>query len=113
MELSAIIVTWTSALSIRDCLDSLIRELSEIDSEVTVVDNHSSDDTVQIIEKDYPHITLIKNEQNAGFGAAKNEGIGLSSGKSILLLNPDKICHSGALQEMFQFIQNNPQAGMV
>lgn len=112
-ELSAIIVTWNSARFVRGCLDSLINEVSEIRSEIIVVDNDSPDDTAEIVESGYPGVRLIRNRENLGFGAANNQGIRLSKGEFVLVLNPDTVVHPGALKKMLRFLRDNPPVGMV
>jgi len=81
-DIQAIIVTWNSGETIARCLDSC-RDLT-----VTVVDNASSDDTVEIARR-YPNVYLISNRENRGFAAAANQGIARSGADYILLLNPD------------------------
>ena len=80
--LSAVIVTWNSGSTIDRCLQSCSK-LS-----VTVVDNASTDDTVQRVLR-HPGVYLIQNPENRGFAAAANQGISRSASESILLLNPD------------------------
>ena len=113
MKLSAIIVTWNSAHDIQNCLNSLVKELKNTNSEIIIVDNNSQDATTTIIEKEHPEITLIKNKENRGFGTANNQGIQVATGKFILLLNPDTVVHAGAIKKMLRFLEKEPDVGMV
>jgi len=111
--MSTIIVTWNSAPFIRNCLNSLIKESKKLTNEIIIVDNNSSDETTTIIEKAYPQIHLIKNKKNKGFGTANNQGIRISHGDFILILNPDTIIHHQAIQQMVKFLKQNKKVGMV
>lgn len=113
MKLSTIIVTWNSAHDIQNCLNSLVKELKDINSEIIVVDNSSQDDTTAIIKMSYPGVTLIKNKENRGFGAANNQGIKIAKGNFILLLNPDTIVHAGSIKTMLRFLEKENRVGMV
>ena len=113
MKLSTIIVTWNSAHDIRNCLNSLVKELENVNSEIIVVDNNSQDATVTIIEKHHPKTIVVKNKENRGFGAANNQGIKIAKGDFILLLNPDTIVHAGAIKTMLRFLEKETSVGMV
>ncbi|RMH69704.1 MAG: glycosyltransferase family 2 protein [Gemmatimonadetes bacterium] len=110
---SASIVTWNSAAYIRDCLRSLLDSGPRIQLEITVVDNASSDETVSVIQREFPHIRLIQNETNLGYTRAMNQGIAGAQGDFILQLNPDTILFPGALETMVDFLQMHPEVGLV
>jgi len=82
----AVIVTYNSEEVIVSCLDALAEMAPGV--AVTVVDNASTDRTVEQIRK-RPSINLVANHENHGFAGASNQGVGLTSGDPILLLNPD------------------------
>jgi len=82
----AVIVTYNSEEVIVSCLDALAEMAPGV--AVTVVDNASTDRTVEHIRK-RPSINLVANHENHGFAGASNQGVGLTSGDPILLLNPD------------------------
>ena len=89
------IVTWNSAEEISDCLDSLKTLPSTW--QVWVVDNNSSDNTVEIIKNDFPNVQLIANKENVGFAAANNQVIKSTKTDYVLLLNPDTISEPSEL----------------
>jgi GT2 family glycosyltransferase len=70
--------------------------------EVIVVDNASSDDTVDWLRKDYPEITLLPNKENVGFGRANNQAAKIAKGKFLFFLNPDTIIQSDTLEIMWK-----------
>ena len=75
-----------------------------------MVDNDSQDATKDIIREFYPWIILIENKENSGYAKANNQGIQFSSGKYILLLNPDVRLRDNALLDLFLFMKKNPDA---
>lgn len=103
MDLSIIIVSWNVEKLLKECLHSLFLYTKNIDFEVLVVDNASSDNTVAMIKKDFPQVKLIVNRENNGFARANNQAIKQAQGKYILLLNPDTefIENSAALAVKF------------
>jgi GT2 family glycosyltransferase len=111
MNLSIIIVAWNSQEYIRNCLDSIFLSQKNFSTEVIVVDNGSSDQTAKIVEKLYPQVKLIQNKTNSGYAKANNQGIEEAKGEYILLLNPDTQVLEDALSLMYEFMQENPEAG--
>jgi len=85
---SVIIITYNSANIIRGCLDSVIKQ-SKNNAEFIIIDNNSDDDTRFLLKEHYSYLHLILNNHNRGFGGAVNQGIRISKGKFILILNDD------------------------
>ncbi|MEO0117484.1 MAG: glycosyltransferase family 2 protein [candidate division WOR-3 bacterium] len=104
LEVSIVIVTYKSESDIRDCLLSLPRGE---DCEIIVIDNASGDKTPEIIRKEFPWVKLIVNKKNLGYAKANNQGIGLSRGKYIFLLNPDTRVKEDSLRKMVRFMEEN------
>ena len=111
MKLSVVIVSYNVRSFLTACLDSVQRALEGIESEVFVVDNHSSDDSVEAIARDYTWVHLINNKDNLGFSKANNIAIRESKGEYILLLNPDTIVAPETLQGVLLFMDKHPEAG--
>jgi GT2 family glycosyltransferase len=111
MNISIIIVAWNSQDHIRVCLDSIIRPESPVGCEILVIDNASSDNTLQIVKRSHAQVGLIINQQNLGYAKANNQGIKKSTGRYVLLLNPDTEIHKGALNSMLDFMQAHPDVG--
>lgn len=95
ISLSLVIVTYNSGTVISSCLESF-RECPEF--EIVIVDNASTDNTVQLIESRFPAVILLKNSVNKGFASAANQGFGRTTAPWVMFLNPDttipadKIC---------------------
>lgn len=112
-DLSIIIVSRNVEELLQNCLQSLQYTIDKTRSEIIVVDNNSSDNTVQMVKSCYPEIKLIVNKQNVGFPRANNQAIPLTSGKYILFLNPDTIVHPDALQRMVDFMESRQDIGII
>lgn len=87
-ELSVVLITWNSARFLERCAEGILSQ-SLPPREVVVIDNASSDETRERITALLPDARLVRNEENAGFAAAANQGIARTAGEWILLLNPD------------------------
>jgi GT2 family glycosyltransferase len=111
VDISVIIVTWNSEGHIRNCLESVGNKPSGLSLEIIVVDNLSSDGSVKIIQEFSPSVTLIENQKNLGYAHANNQGIEKSTGRYVLLLNPDTEIRGKALGSMFRFMETNPDIG--
>jgi GT2 family glycosyltransferase len=111
MKLSVIVVSWNTCALLADCLASVYTHPPDFEFDVWVVDNASQDDSVAMVRRRFPQVRLIENETNGGFAQANNQAIGSSSGRYILLLNPDTVVKPGALQALVAFMESTPMAG--
>ena len=111
MKLSVVIVNYNVRPYLTACLDSVQRALEGIESEVFVVDNHSDDDSVEVISRDYAWVHLINNRENLGFSKANNIAIRQAQGEYILLLNPDTVVAEETLKGVIDFMDQHPKAG--
>jgi len=113
MDLSLIIVNYNDKELTLKLLASIFKHTTNILFEVIVVDNGSKDDSVSTIKKIYPQVIIIANPENRGFPSAVNQGIKVSHGKYVMLLNPDIQLKENSLRIMLQFMEEHPQAGAV
>lgn len=111
MRLSVIIVSYNVKEYLSQCLDSLFRSLDGIESEIFVVDNHSKDDTLSLIQKRFHGIKCIASNHNMGFAKANNLAISKCTGDYILLLNPDTIVGENVIHKSLAFMDSHPLAG--
>ena len=111
MDISVIIVSYNVKEFLQQALFSLKKSLEGIDSEIIIVDNASIDGSRKIIKNDFPEIELIENQENVGFAKACNQGIEVSEGEYILLLNPDTLLQEDTISKMIAFFENHPEAG--
>ncbi len=112
-EVSVVVVNWNTQDILRDCLRSIYEQCGEIDIEVIVIDNASTDGSVEMVKKDFPQVTLIENSQNRGFSAANNQGIDISKGRYVLLLNSDTVVLDNAIAKTAAFADSHPEAAVV
>ncbi|OPL17768.1 MAG: hypothetical protein AVO35_08905 [Candidatus Aegiribacteria sp. MLS_C] len=113
IPLSVIIVNYNCGSQLLDCLDSLYRTVTVSPMEVIVVDNGSKDGSVQLARTSFPAARFIENDFNNWFTGATNQGIQESSGRYLLCLNPDTVCHPDAVDSMVGFMESHPEAGIV
>ena len=109
---SVTIVTYNSARFIRRCLESVVGQIYE-PIEIIVVDNASTDDTAEILERFERRFQMVYNKENIGFAAAQNQAIALSSGDWVLTLNPDVLLSSDFLSRLLSTAAMDSRAGTV
>lgn len=81
----------------------------QLSTEIIVVDNASEDGSAEMVREAFPHVRLIVNKENAGFAAATNQGVRMSRGRIVLLLNPDTEILDDALAELVRFLDDHPE----
>ena len=113
LMISVIIVNWNAKDYLRKCLDSIFQNKGNLDIEVWVVDNNSSDDSVSMIKGRYKEVKLIENKVNLGFARANNQAIKRAKGDYVLLLNPDTEVYPDSINTMVAFLKKNHRAAMV
>jgi GT2 family glycosyltransferase len=111
--LSIITVTYNSRAEIGACLSSIPVELCGRPVEVIIVDNDSSDCTLDYVRTNYPHVTRIAAGDNLGFGPANDIGFAASRGDYLLFLNPDTESNSSALEHCLRRLANGPDIGII
>jgi len=111
-RLSIVIVTYNSAGHIGGCLDSVTRHPPGVDHEIAIVDNASSDGTVDAVRQRWPAVRTIAAGGNTGFAKANNIGIRATSGELVLLLNPDTVVPPGALDALVATLDARPDAAI-
>ncbi len=116
MKLSIIIVSFNTRDVLSHCLESLYtgykQQFINKQFEVILIDNASSDDTIVMIKKAFPWVTLIQSESNSGFAKANNWGIQKSHGEYVLLLNPDTIVEKNTLTYLITYMDGHQAVGI-
>ncbi len=110
-QLSVIIVNYNVEYFLDQCLDAVRKAMKNISMEVIIIDNASVDGSMKMVEKKYNSFTCIKNKENVGFSKANNQGIKLSKGKYILLLNPDTIVQEDTFEKVVNFMDKRENIG--
>lgn len=113
MKVSAIIVNYNTGPVTKTCVESLLKQELPFGLEIIVVDNASRDESVSWLRSDFPEITVVANKENLGLAAGVNTGLKHASGSYILVLNPDIIVLPGAIANMVEYLEKNPDVGVV
>lgn len=113
MRLSIIIISWNVREKLEKNLQAIYQSQRNFDHfEVFVVDNNSSDNSVEMVAKKFPQVKLIINQENLGFSRANNQALRQASGDFILLLNPDMQVMPDTLVNMINWMIKNKQASV-
>jgi GT2 family glycosyltransferase len=112
-DLSITICSWNTLADTRACLQSLREAQGEARFEVIVVDNASEDGSADMVEKEFPEFTLLRQYTNLGFTGGHNLALEQATGRYQALLNSDTVVHTGAIRALVAFMDANPRAGIV
>ncbi|HEX9514470.1 MAG TPA: glycosyltransferase family 2 protein [Puia sp.] len=111
MILSVIIVNYNVKYFLEQCLYSVEKALRDRQTEIFVVDNHSSDGSLEYLRSAFPRVKFMANEENQGFARANNQALREARGKNILFLNPDTILPEDFFGVCLSFLAAEPGAG--
>jgi len=106
------ILTYHSKQLLKGLLDSILRVEWKYQYEIVVVDNKSSDDTVQMLERDYPAVKLVKNAENRGVAPARNQIFRMAKAKYVIILDVDTEVHPGSLDTLVETMESHPDAAI-
>ena len=113
MKLSVVIVNYNVRELLSECIKSVNTAMTGIDGDIYVVDNNSSDGSVDYIRDHFPDVHVIANSDNQGFAHANNQAIRQTNSDYVLLLNPDTVVFEGTLRGCVDFMDAHPQCGGV
>ncbi|MDA8174099.1 MAG: glycosyltransferase family 2 protein [Nitrospiraceae bacterium] len=109
-KLSVIIISFNTRWILRRCLAMLDGTIRDGACEVIVVDNNSTDGSLEMMAAEFPEITVIRNEKNVGFAKANNQAIKIARGEYLLLLNSDAFATSDAIGSLVRFLDCHSSA---
>jgi GT2 family glycosyltransferase len=118
-DLSIVIVTWNARDVLLDCLESIGREVlsrrdpGRLDVEVLVVDNGSTDGSVEAVQERFPFAEVVALPRNLGFAAGNNVGLRRAKGRYAVLLNSDTIVLRDGLEKCVRYLDDHPDVGVV
>ncbi len=104
------IINYNTRDLLRECLYSVLTQNAD---EIVVVDNASTDRSVEMMKEEFPSIALISLSENIGFGAASNRGIEACTSEQIVLLNADTRMKPGSLQTLRNYLEEHPEAAII
>ena len=110
---SVCIVNWNCREQLAGCLRSLSARRQRVRVEVVVVDNASGDGAADMVERDFPHVRLLRNATNAGFARGCNQGADVSRGRYLFFLNNDTRVPRGAIRELVRYHRAHPEIGLL
>ena len=113
MELSIIILNYNVKYFLDICLKSVIAATSNVDAEIIVVDNHSTDGSVTTLEQKFPEVIFIANTTNLGFSKGNNQGVKIAKGNQVCILNPDTVVAEDTFLKLLKFVKTKPNFGVV
>ena len=111
MQVTIVILNWNGKRFLAPCLDAVLAQTFR-DFEIVLVDNGSSDGSVQFLQRHYPQVRLIVNQRNLGFAAANNQAIRASGSEFVATLNNDTEVEPGWLEALVATVQSDSQVGM-
>jgi GT2 family glycosyltransferase len=111
-DASIVIVSFNTREVLGECLHSVLREIADLAVEIFIVDNDSSDGSSEMIEHDFPQVSLIRAGANLGFGAANNLALLQARGRYFILLNSDAFFQPGALATAIRHMDEHPECGL-
>ncbi len=109
---SICIVTYKVRDLLRDCLDSIAQHPPACAYEIIVVDNHSQDGTLEMLQSDYAHARWHENAGNEGYTLPMNQALKMAAGRYLVQLNPDTLVLPGMFDRLVRFMEEHPQAGI-
>jgi N-acetylglucosaminyl-diphospho-decaprenol L-rhamnosyltransferase len=109
-QLAVAIVNYNTREELRACLRTIA---SEFPREVVVVDNASTDGSIEMLRAEHPEVTLVANRTNPGFGSAANQGVRRCHSRYVLLLNSDTLLQPGVLRALASYLDEHPRAAIV
>ncbi len=111
LTVSIIIVNYNVKFFLEQCLYSVLKAIEGLASEIIVVDNNSTDDSISYLKPLFPQIVFIINDRNEGFARACNSGLQQAKGKYIIFLNPDTILAEDVIKNTLHFLNEHADAG--
>ncbi len=113
LDLSIVIVSYNTRDMLRDCLAALPAAYEGLTVEVFVVDNASPDASAEMVRTEFPDVRLMANADNPGFACANNQALKVSSGRYVVILNPDTVPAPGSLTLLLRYLEAHADVGAV
>lgn len=113
MQLSVVILNYNVRYFLELCLKSVEAALINIESEIIVVDNLSTDDSCVMVKRQFPKVKLITNNENFGFSKGNNIGVSQAKGEYVCILNPDTVVAEDTFQKLLNSAKTNENLGIM
>lgn len=113
MQLSIVILNYNVRYFLELCLKSVEAAILDLDAEIIVVDNLSSDGSCKMVTELFPEVILIENKENYGFSKGNNIGVSNAKGDYVCILNPDTVVGEDTFKILLDFAVSIPRLGIV
>lgn len=113
MQLSVIILNYNVRYFLELCVLSVQKAIQNIDAEIIVIDNDSSDDSCAMMKERFPNVKLIVNSENFGFPKGNNIGVAEAKGEFVCILNPDTVVAEDTFTEVLAFAEKHDDLGII
>lgn len=114
VDLSVVLISLNSRRYLQECLASIdAAALGPHTAEIIVVDNGSTDGTLEMLARDWPGVVVVANTANVGFCPAGNQGARIAAGRYVLFLNDDTVMRPQSLARLVEWMDARPDAGMI
>jgi GT2 family glycosyltransferase len=113
LQLSVVILNYNVSHFLQLCISSVIEAVKEIDAEIIVVDNNSTDNSCEMVKQLFPNVELIENEDNFGFSKGNNIGVEQANGDYLCILNPDTVVAEDTFTKLLEFANQTQNLGII
>ena len=110
-DVSIVFTNWNVRDLLRDCLHSVYERTSGLTYEIIVVDDGSTDGSIEMLRSEFPEVTLLANPKNIGVAKSYNRGVAVASGRYIQMLNTDMILVNNAIKILYDYLESHPEVG--
>jgi GT2 family glycosyltransferase len=110
-DISIVFTNWNTRDYMRDCINSVRDKTQGLTYEIIVVDDGSTDGSVEMLQIEFPEVQIVVNEKNIGVAKSYNRGVAQAHGRYIQMLNTDMILFNNAIKILHDFLENHPEAG--
>jgi len=113
LKLSVVILNYNVRYFLELGLKSAKAAISNLDAEIIVVDNHSSDDSCAMVKSLFPEVVLVENKVNYGFSKGNNQGVAVARGEYVCVLNPDTVVAEDTFEVLLNFADRQSNPGII
>jgi O-antigen biosynthesis protein len=111
IDATVTIVNFNTRAKLADCLQSIRQTCQGLALEIIVVDNGSTDGSIEMVRQTFPEVVLVEAGENLGFGRAHNRAMLMGTGRHFIVLNPDTIVEPNTFRRLIGFMDETPDAG--
>lgn len=113
MDISVVIVNWNTKDFLEEAIRSVLFNADGLNLDIIIVDNGSTDGSLDMLAQKYPQVCVFPNSENVGFAKANNQAADVTNGEFLVLLNSDATLKPGALKALTDLYLTKPGAGIV